>query len=124
MAWDIYGNVLRRGFCEVHPNVNQEYPCYICMEESRKCEDDRRRQYEYEKEMKKQYEESLKPDRIFNITENGFCMDGSGKVSVPACKIKAKTFLEASEKLTRFLTIKELTPDIELITPLEKISFE
>ena len=31
MSWDIYGNPLRRGYCEVHPDVHQEYPCSICM---------------------------------------------------------------------------------------------
>ncbi|MGL4973379.1 MAG: hypothetical protein ACRC6H_09575 [Culicoidibacterales bacterium] len=30
MPYDIYGNDLRRGHCEVHPYVNQEYPCGIC----------------------------------------------------------------------------------------------
>jgi hypothetical protein len=63
-------------------------------------------------------------DRVFTVSENGFSMDGSGKVSVPACRITAKTFLQASEKLTAFLATKELTPDIELITPIEKIAFE
>ena len=33
MSWDIYGNPLRRGYCEVHPDVHQEYPCSICMTE-------------------------------------------------------------------------------------------
>jgi hypothetical protein len=31
MAWDIYGNTLRRGYCEVHPSVPEEYPCMYCM---------------------------------------------------------------------------------------------
>ncbi|HEC61465.1 MAG TPA: hypothetical protein ENI27_04350 [bacterium] len=33
MGYDIYGGVLRRGYCEVHPDNNQEYPCDICMGE-------------------------------------------------------------------------------------------
>lgn len=33
MSWDIYGNPLRRGHCEVHPHVHEEFPCSICMEE-------------------------------------------------------------------------------------------
>lgn len=36
MAFDIYGNNLRRGYCEVHPNVHEEYPCSLCMSESRR----------------------------------------------------------------------------------------
>lgn len=34
MAYDIYGNNLRRGYCEVHPNVHEEYPCSLCYQES------------------------------------------------------------------------------------------
>jgi len=33
MSFDIYGNRLERGFCEVHPHVRQEYPCDLCMNE-------------------------------------------------------------------------------------------
>ena len=34
MAYDIYGNNLRPGHCEVHPSVHEEYPCALCMSES------------------------------------------------------------------------------------------
>lgn len=30
MAFDIYGNNLRPGHCEVHPDVHEEYPCSMC----------------------------------------------------------------------------------------------
>jgi len=30
MAFDIYGDELERGFCEVHPHIKQEYPCSQC----------------------------------------------------------------------------------------------
>ena len=33
MSYDIFGNPLRKGYCEVHPNIPQEYPCYICCQE-------------------------------------------------------------------------------------------
>lgn len=36
MAYDIYGNDLRRGYCEVHPHVQQEYPCDLCYAKSQK----------------------------------------------------------------------------------------
>lgn len=39
MAFDIYGDILEPGFCEVHPHVRQEYPCDICMQEKRKIQD-------------------------------------------------------------------------------------
>ena len=31
MNFDIYGNRLARGHCEVHPHVHQEYPCDLCL---------------------------------------------------------------------------------------------
>ena len=30
MSFDIYGNNLKRGHCEVHPQVAEEYPCSLC----------------------------------------------------------------------------------------------
>lgn len=48
MAWDIYGNNLRRGYCEVHPHVQQEYPCDICCRE-RRDSDNQRKEHEQQK---------------------------------------------------------------------------
>ena len=31
MAFDIYGGHLRPGYCEVHPDVPEPYPCYECV---------------------------------------------------------------------------------------------
>ncbi len=31
MAFDIYGNHLRPGYCEVHPDVRESYPCSECV---------------------------------------------------------------------------------------------
>ena len=33
MAWDIHGNQLRKGYCEVHPHIGEEYPCSLCQME-------------------------------------------------------------------------------------------
>lgn len=33
MSYDIYGNTLKRGYCEVHPYVNESYPCSLCYKE-------------------------------------------------------------------------------------------
>ena len=30
MSWDIYGNPLRPGHCEAHPDIAQPFPCSIC----------------------------------------------------------------------------------------------
>ena len=38
MAFDIYGNVLRPGHCEVHPDVAEPYPCWYCRAESSQAE--------------------------------------------------------------------------------------
>ena len=38
MSFDIYGNNLARGHCEVHPNVAEEYPCSLCMAQSNRKE--------------------------------------------------------------------------------------
>ena len=38
MSYDIWGNPLPRGCCEVHPWVHEEYPCSVCMAEKRQRE--------------------------------------------------------------------------------------
>ena len=35
MSFDIYGNHLRQGHCEVHPEVHEEYPCFVCLQENK-----------------------------------------------------------------------------------------
>lgn len=45
MSYDIYGEPLRRGHCEVHPHVHEEYPCSVClaqkqMQEPEYCDGD------------------------------------------------------------------------------------
>lgn len=60
---------------------------------------------------------------LYHITENGFSTSDD-KVSCPECKIKAESYLDAIYKLHDFLATKEITPDIELITPLNRIDFE
>jgi hypothetical protein len=47
MAYDIYGNNLRRGYCEVHPHVNQEYPCDICCRDIDQNNRNNNHQYPY-----------------------------------------------------------------------------
>lgn len=31
MGYDIYGGLLERGHCEVHPDVAETYPCSVCL---------------------------------------------------------------------------------------------
>jgi hypothetical protein len=30
MSWTIYGTPLEPGYCEVHPDIPETYPCIIC----------------------------------------------------------------------------------------------
>lgn len=46
MSWDIYGNPLRRGHCEVHPHIAEEYPCCVCLEDRRQYAIERNRELE------------------------------------------------------------------------------
>ena len=46
MSFDIYGNNLRRGHCEVHPNVHEEFPCSLCLRE-RAAQNQVQREYGY-----------------------------------------------------------------------------
>ncbi len=61
MAYDIYGNVLRQGYCEVHPDVPEPYPCSECYQEVEvRCEEERMVQEMMEKEMRRQMEEDMR----------------------------------------------------------------
>ena len=66
----------------------------------------------------------MEEKRIYTITENGFSMNGSGKVAIPACRVMATSYFEAVNKLNKFLDTQEQNPDVELITPLDKIEFK
>lgn len=52
MAWDIYGNPLRRGHCEVHPDVPDSYPCHVCLSE-------RARDRQHESHMDRKYNKHI-----------------------------------------------------------------
>ena len=54
MPYDIYGDNLRNGFCEVHPYVEQEYPCQICWQE---IEREKQRQREHRENLQLQNEQ-------------------------------------------------------------------
>lgn len=61
--------------------------------------------------------------RVYDCTENGY-NPKTQRYSVPACRVKAVSFIEASRKITEFLKSKVLTEDMELITPIENIEFD
>ena len=35
MAFDIFGERLTPGYCEVHPSGPEEYPCWLCIDAAR-----------------------------------------------------------------------------------------
>lgn len=59
----------------------------------------------------------------YTITENGFSMT-SNKVCIPHCRIKAESYMDAANKLSEFLKTRKLIPEIELITPMDRIEFD
>lgn len=61
MAWDIHGNTLERGHCEVHPWVHQEYPCSVCYDESRRQQEKK----DQERRERQQYEQSMTQEPIY-----------------------------------------------------------
>lgn len=48
---DIYGQRLRSGYCEVHPDVPEPYPCSICHFEGERAEGQRLLDAQYEQAM-------------------------------------------------------------------------
>lgn len=60
MPYDIYGQDLRNGFCEVHPYVEQEYPCQICCQEIEREKQRQRENREYQQSLNEHYQQSLK----------------------------------------------------------------
>ena len=52
MAYDIHGNHLTPGHCEVHPHVSEPYPCWIC----RAQDDAERDAYSYQQDQYRELE--------------------------------------------------------------------
>ena len=59
MPYDIWGQPLARGHCEVHPHVCEEYPCSACYSEER---DYRQEQAAYEKSLQDHYEHAMEEE--------------------------------------------------------------
>lgn len=64
MAYDIYGNNLASGHCEVHPWVGESYPCSLCYAENanrnqKQPDYDTRAEAEYYAEMERAHYEEL-----------------------------------------------------------------
>ncbi len=55
MPYDIYGNPLKRGYCEVHPNIGEEYPCSLCLAEIEL----QQRKNEHQKAMEREHQKAM-----------------------------------------------------------------
>lgn len=55
MAYDIHGNHLQPGHCEVHPWVHQSYPCSICISENNRDVQRRKADYQAQTEYEQQH---------------------------------------------------------------------
>ena len=69
MSFDIYGQNLRRGYCEVHPDVPEEYPCFFCRQE---YDNHKHQKEEYERSMAIQEEEYYSEQGIYHYI--GLCL--------------------------------------------------
>lgn len=67
MSFDIYGNHLRPGYCEVHPDHRGTYPCDLC--EEREQDDYYRRQEEneYYKHLEEDYYREQYGDYLLDL---------------------------------------------------------
>ena len=73
MSYDIYGENLRNGHCEVHPHVHEPYPCSVCLSENdnrpnfkaqQRYYDNAEREY-YEAMEREHYEEMAREDSFY-----------------------------------------------------------
>lgn len=74
MAWDIYGQSLRPGYCEVHPDVPEEYPCRLCQIDHDRDREDRRLEMERQLAYQKEYEEHcrMEAEQLYLLTNLRF----------------------------------------------------
>lgn len=64
MEYDIYGNNLAHGHCEVHPQVAESYPCSLCYAEANNSKHGKQRhqldpEAEYYAKMEREYYEDM-----------------------------------------------------------------
>lgn len=67
MSFDVYGQSLRRGHCEVHPDIHEPWPCYYCLQENQQHQINEQQEAEYYGEMESQHIKMLIADHIVNI---------------------------------------------------------
>jgi len=68
MSYDIYGNNLARGHCEVHPWVGEEYPCSLCYEEN----DKHNKQNKIYNQQEKDYYDAMEREHYDEIIKKNY----------------------------------------------------
>lgn len=66
-GYDIYGDRLLKGHCEVHPWVPEVYPCESCIQAQHDHEWIGQQIAEHEAHLIAEYENSLIPDESINL---------------------------------------------------------
>ena len=76
MSFDIYGNDLARGHCEVHPYVHEEYPCSVCMMDNRRKQEEKRQMREMQAEQERQYYDDMAKEAAIQeiAVDIGLCL--------------------------------------------------
>lgn len=69
MSYDIYGNPLRRGHCEVHPHVHEEYPCSVCIQENENRNSQQQSECDYYKIASLEHGLDLSQQRIAELEQ-------------------------------------------------------
>lgn len=62
MSWDIHGEPLAPGCCEVHPWVREPFPCGICVADSRRYEEQRQEEEAFWHAQQDEYYAGLQMD--------------------------------------------------------------
>lgn len=111
MSWDIYGNPLRRGYCEVHPDVHQEYPCSICMAQ-------KQQQSQPHNELEQlQYEFAQQGDYIRHLESERAAL--AAQVQALGDKLSEVVALLDVDGMTAVQWLLDNCPEIESLTDME-----
>lgn len=62
MPYSIYGDKIDYGYCEVHPWVNQTYPCSICYDENQKDLERKNLELVYQNKMEKEDHDKMEQE--------------------------------------------------------------
>lgn len=76
MNYDIFGNSLRSGFCEVHPWVEMPYPCSECAHDDAETRALKAAEDAYYADLERDYNRSLIVMEFDDLSEHGAMLEG------------------------------------------------